>query len=167
MQGGALVGFFSCEWCRRPAKHRLHCALPLRKFRPTPALPGRAGDWGSKAEVAELLSAAGARTLTRMPSAPAGADTAAAGGPATTFVLCEQPEAGSPAAPGGGRRSSTSDGAAAAAAAGAESAAGGEALQQAKWYRRATEAGVPVVSSRWLMDSVGACTLRPLGPYVL
>lgn len=101
--------------------------------------------------MARLLQAAGARRLTRPPAGHGSSRT----GPCTTFLLCEAPDAvASPKLP---------------AAHGAAGAAAGPpaAVAAAKWYQQAGESGAPVVSHRWLLDSVSCYTQRPLAPYRL
>lgn len=109
-------------------------------------LPRLAGDFANRADVAALLKAAGGRELRRPPPGPA-----APGGPCTSFILVEGSSAGSPAAAGGGA-------AAAAAAAGARA-------EERRWRDKAAAAGVPLVSHRWLLDSVSSYTAKPLAPY--
>jgi hypothetical protein len=50
---------------------------------------------------------------------------------------------------------------------GEEAQPAGASLASAKWYRRAKQAGVPVVAHRWLLDSIGAYTAKPVTQYLL
>ncbi|GAB4814502.1 hypothetical protein N2152v2_001548 [Parachlorella kessleri] len=120
-----------------------------------------AGSYTNKQDIAELLRAAGARVLSRPPSVQARAGTAGAvpPGPCTSFVLCEASEGGSPqqaqqSQQGSAHGRPPRQGAVA-------------ALQQEKWYSRAAAAGVSIVSSKWLMDTVSSYTLKPLQDYLV
>ncbi len=54
---------------------------------------------------------------------------------------------------------------------GDEQRSGGQAVPPAvaaaKWFHKAKEGGVPVVSHRWLLDSIGSYTPQPLAAYRL
>ena len=114
--------------------------------------------------MAELLKAAGAKVLSRAPAGPA---PRACSGPCSSFLLCEAAaDGGSPKgealpAPGGGAGGGTAGRASEAQAAVPPAVAG------AKWYQKAREAGAPVVSHRWLLDSISSYTLQPLASYRL
>lgn len=127
-----------------------------------------AGDFSNGSEVSQLLAAAGARLLSRAPAAP---PPRACAGPCTSFMLCEAAagyganprEPGHAQAPGGGGGGGGGGG--------AEQKAGGlavpPAVAAAKWFQKAQEGGVPVVSHRWLLDSIGCYTPQPLAGYRL
>ena len=143
---------------------------------PAAALPLPSGDFTAPEEISQLLRAAGAKQLSRPPAAqPA---PRAAAGPCTSFLLAELPDgAGSPAAAplppppseqaGGDGDGAGSKSAAAAAPGSSLSLVAPPAIAEAKWYQRAREGGVPVVSHRWLLDSISWYTPQPLERYRL
>lgn len=129
-----------------------------------------------------LLRAAGARQLARPPCGPAPSE-----GPCTSLVMCE---AGGDSTAGAtpqhaqhGRQAASPDnadqegGALYTALAGADGARAfipgvdcishADEVRKEKWFVRATESGVPVVSSLWLMDSLSSFTVRPLAEYTI
>ena len=148
----------ACERRTQPcAGHDMPtCLLMLPACLPACLPP--AGEFANGDEVARLLQAAGARRLTRPPAGHGGSRS----GPCTSFLLCEAPDAAAspklPAAP---------QDAAAPAAGPPPLAAPPPAVAAAKWYQKAAEGGVPVVTHRWLLDSVSCYTQRPLAPYRL
>lgn len=110
--------------------------------------------------MAELLAAAGAKRLTRPPAAAA----AAGAGPCTAFLLCETGDAaGSPAQPQ--QQPGKGQGQGEEAGAEKQRQAVPPSIAAAKWYQKAAEAGVSVVSHRWLLDSISSYTVKPLPPY--
>lgn len=134
---------------------RLHC----------PPFPPTAGEFANGGEVAELLQAAGAKRLSRPPTAT---HSAARGGPCTSFLLCEAPDAGgSPHQQQAAAAAGPAGQQGGAASAAAVPKVVPPALAAAKWYQKAAEAGVPVVSRRWLLDSISSYTVKPLAPYLL
>lgn len=138
--------------------HRLPLSVPS---------PRKAGDFTNGEEVSQLVKAAGGKLLSRPPAAaPA---PRAASGPCTSFLLCEAAEPGvrdGPVAgvPAGEQQQGQQEGA---EAEGQGKAAVPPALAASKWFQKAAEGGVPVVSHRWLLDSIGRYTPQPLAGYRL
>jgi hypothetical protein len=127
--------------------------------------PLLAGEFANGGEVAELLLAAGAKRLSRPPAAPL---QGTSGGPCTSFLLCEGPDtASSPAQHRHMHEAGTVCAATCGNAVGPAAVAVPPALAAAKWYRKAAEAGVPVVSHRWLLDTISSYTALPLSAYCL
>ncbi|KAI3428535.1 hypothetical protein D9Q98_007358 [Chlorella vulgaris] len=124
-----------------------------------------AGEFANGGEVAELLLAAGAKRLSRPPAAPL---QGTSGGPCTSFLLCEGPDtASSPASHRHLHEAGTVCAATCGNAVGPAAVAVPPALAAAKWYQKAAEAGVPVVSHRWLLDTISSYTALPLSAYCL
>jgi hypothetical protein len=92
------------------------------------------GRFAKRAEVAELLKAAGAEAL---PSSATVSGSKSARELLKTFVLCEEPEGG------------------------------GGPPKVAAWWKRASAAGLAVVSARWLMDCIAAHRVLPAEHYLL
>ena len=119
-----------------------------------------AGEFANGSEVRALLQAAGAKCL---PRPPASCSAAAHGGPPSALLLCDVPDARSSpaAAPQRAQQEGTGE------AGGRGVGPAPPAVAGAKWFRKAAEAGVPVAVLRWLLDSIGSYTVRPLAPYRL
>lgn len=136
---------------RRPLRAARRC---LSLASPSPRLSfNPAGEFANLDEVAQLLKATGAKQLSRPPAALHA--PRAGTGPCTSFLLCEGPEMA------GGAGAGPQEAAEAPAPPAPPAVAG------AKWYQRALEGGVAVVSHRWLLDSISAYTPQPLARYRL
>lgn len=96
------------------------------------------GEFGCRAQVVDLIKAAGGTLITRLPVT--GAKDGAPGG----VVLVDVPETSAAAADGFKA-----------------------AIVEEAWFARASGAGVPVLSQRWLTDSISRLELCPMAPFAV